>query len=128
MGIRSFSGRSGECELWLAGADGARAGQITSFGGLPAGSPNWSPDGSRLVFDAVKGGRSVIYTSARRAVDLFMQDAWDNMMPCSDEPVDAVVGRLVLLHVAEPVLVARDKVRNLRAGGACSSLSHSPAV
>jgi Tol biopolymer transport system component len=77
------SDRSGEYELWVANADGASARRITSFGGLPVGSPNWSPDGSRIVFDAVKDGRSVIYTVNAQGgpPQLFLQDAWDNMMP-----------------------------------------------
>jgi ubiquinone/menaquinone biosynthesis C-methylase UbiE len=36
---------------------------------------------------------------------------------CSDDPVDAVVGRLVLFHVTDPVLVVRHQIRNLRTRG-----------
>ena len=35
----------------------------------------------------------------------------------SNEPVDAVLCRLLLFHVADPVAVARHQVRNLRPGG-----------
>jgi ubiquinone/menaquinone biosynthesis C-methylase UbiE len=40
----------------------------------------------------------------------------------SDEPVDAVVGRLVLFHVADPVLVARHHVQSLRGGGVFAAI------
>ena len=35
----------------------------------------------------------------------------------ADTPFDAVVGRLLLFHVANPVLVARHQLQNLRSGG-----------
>ena len=45
------SDRAGELEIWVANADGSEARQLTHRAGHVAGSPDWSPDGRRLVFD-----------------------------------------------------------------------------
>jgi dipeptidyl aminopeptidase/acylaminoacyl peptidase len=48
--------RSGDKnEVWVAEADGSRAQQLTHGLGYGSGSPSWSPDGRRIVFDSFGG-------------------------------------------------------------------------
>jgi Tol biopolymer transport system component len=58
--IAFASDRSGSYEIWVAGADGSGAVQLTSQGGH-AGSPRWSPDGRRIAFDGSVGGNADIF-------------------------------------------------------------------
>ena len=46
-----LSNRSGESEIWIAGADGTGAVKITSLGRLSS-FPRWSPDGKLIAFMA----------------------------------------------------------------------------
>jgi Tol biopolymer transport system component len=55
------SNQTGAYEIWTAGADGAAAARLTSFGGPMVGTPRWSPDGRRIAFDARVGGAAAIY-------------------------------------------------------------------
>ena len=50
--IAFSSERSGTPEIWVAGADGLNLRRLTFFDGQCAGTPRWSPDGKRIVFDA----------------------------------------------------------------------------
>lgn len=59
------SGRNGPQEIWLAGAsDGEGVRQITHVNGPITGTPRWSPDGTRIAFDARVDGNGDIYTVA----------------------------------------------------------------
>jgi eukaryotic-like serine/threonine-protein kinase len=40
----------------MSDADGSHPVQLTTFGGGQAGTPRWSPDGRRLVFDSTQAG------------------------------------------------------------------------
>ncbi|MDX2153841.1 MAG: protein kinase [Bryobacteraceae bacterium] len=55
------SNRSGYLEIWLSERDGSNPSQLTSFNGLPTGSPRWSPDGRFIVFDSRPQGRADVY-------------------------------------------------------------------
>ena len=81
--IAWVSDRSGTREIWIANADASDARQLTHFGGLPVGTPRWSPDSRQIVFDSVREGRSAIYIVAVDAGKprLFVADADDDMMP-----------------------------------------------
>ncbi len=49
--IAFVSDRSGALQIWTADSDGLDVIQLTSFKGESVGSPHWSPDSRRLVFD-----------------------------------------------------------------------------
>ncbi|HBY62717.1 MAG TPA: hypothetical protein DEH78_23080 [Solibacterales bacterium] len=55
------SNRSGYLEIWLSERDGSNPSQLTSFNGLPTGSPRWSPDGRFIVFDSRPQEQADIY-------------------------------------------------------------------
>ncbi|MDX2149488.1 MAG: hypothetical protein SFV54_02050 [Bryobacteraceae bacterium] len=44
--------RTGADEIWIAGTDGSNERRLTRLEGPTAGSAKWSPDGSRLIFNA----------------------------------------------------------------------------
>jgi Tol biopolymer transport system component/DNA-binding winged helix-turn-helix (wHTH) protein len=50
--IAFYADRSGRRELWLAGADGSDAIQLTDFYAWATVAPSWSPDDTHLVFFA----------------------------------------------------------------------------
>ena len=56
------SDRSGNWEIWTAGADGSNPVQVTHLGGANAGTPRWSPDGQRIAFDWNVRGHFDVYT------------------------------------------------------------------
>jgi eukaryotic-like serine/threonine-protein kinase len=58
--IAFISTRSGQSEVWTAGADGSNPVQITSQGFSPA-APRWSPDGQHLAFAKRPGGNVDVY-------------------------------------------------------------------
>lgn len=55
------STRDGDQAIWVSEADGRYARRIAGFHGYPAGSPRWSPSGSRVAFDAAVAGHSNIF-------------------------------------------------------------------
>jgi Tol biopolymer transport system component len=59
--IAFVSDRSGKWELWVSGADGKEASQLTNFAAASVGSPRWSPDGQSIAFDARPNGHSAIF-------------------------------------------------------------------
>ena len=63
-----MSNRSGETEIWTAGADGGNLMPLTAMGtlGTFAGTPRWSPDGLEIAFDARPRNNPDIYSSMRK--------------------------------------------------------------
>lgn len=55
------STRSGNFEIWRAGADGLDLVQLTSLGGPLSGTPRWSPDGHWICFDSRPGSHANIH-------------------------------------------------------------------
>ncbi len=55
------SDRTGWEEIYLANADCSNVRQLTNFREIGVGSPRWSPDGTRVVFDRRNRGESDIY-------------------------------------------------------------------
>jgi Tol biopolymer transport system component len=55
------STRTGAKEIWIANADGSNQTQLTFFNGASMGSPQFSPDGTRIAFDGYASGSSDIY-------------------------------------------------------------------
>lgn len=60
--VAFMSGRSGFDEIWLANSDCSNPAQLTAFRQNGIGSPRWSPDGTRLVFDRHVDGQPDIFT------------------------------------------------------------------
>ena len=53
---------AGSIQIWTCDADGSRPSQLTNMDPLATtGSPRWSPDGQRIVFDSNAGGSYQIY-------------------------------------------------------------------
>lgn len=48
-------------EIWVANIDGSSAMQLTAMQASNTGSPRWSPDGTRIVFESTKEGQSELY-------------------------------------------------------------------
>ncbi|GAB5520778.1 MAG: winged helix-turn-helix domain-containing protein [Rhodothermales bacterium] len=59
--IAFTSDRSGSPELWISDMDGSQLRKVTAFEGPFVGSPQWSPDGKRLVFEARAQGNADVY-------------------------------------------------------------------
>ncbi len=85
--IAFASGRSGAPEIWVAGSDGLNLRRLTFFDGYFAGTPRWSMDGKRIVFDArppaskpsiyvvpASGGQPIRLTNAEGDVPSWSRD------------------------------------------------------
>lgn len=59
--IAFVSDRSGHWAVWMADSDGTHLTKLTSFEGHWMGAVSWSPDGTRLVFDARPKGNSNLF-------------------------------------------------------------------
>ena len=59
--IAFASDRSGHWAVWMANADGTNLVQLTTFEGHWIGCVSWSPDGTKLIFDARPSGNSNIF-------------------------------------------------------------------
>ncbi|MEZ5397475.1 MAG: hypothetical protein R2724_32500 [Bryobacterales bacterium] len=55
------SGRTGFREIWMSEADGSNPRQVSFFNGPSAGTPQWSPDGRKLVLDARLDGSGDVF-------------------------------------------------------------------
>ena len=53
--------RSGPYGVWVSDADGSHAEELFSRSGKDCGTPNWSPDGRRIAFNADLEGNFDIY-------------------------------------------------------------------
>jgi Tol biopolymer transport system component len=55
------SSRSGYTEVWTSNLDGSHAAPLTNFRSSVTGSPQWAPDGKRVVFDSRVEGQPDLY-------------------------------------------------------------------
>ena len=68
-------------EIWICERDGANARQLTNLAGPSAGAPNWSPDGSQIVFDARLPGSAIFVIPAAGGAEARVVDSlgyWQN--------------------------------------------------
>jgi len=49
--IAFASNRTGASQIWMSDSEGANLVQLTNFNGPFVGTPSWSPDGQKIVFD-----------------------------------------------------------------------------
>jgi len=77
------SQRSGNQDIWVSDIDGLNPLQIASLPGSPAGSPRWSPTGTRVAFDAsIAGHYGIFVVGAQGGKPLpLTHDLWDNVVP-----------------------------------------------
>ena len=71
--IAFASDRSGYFSIWIARADGTEARDIAAGQHLMAGAPRWSPDGTRIAFDA--------HGNAGESSDIYVIDADGSASP-----------------------------------------------
>lgn len=55
------SNRTGNDELWVAGANGELPARVTNFGGPVTGNAHWSPDGQYLAVDSRPYGNADVF-------------------------------------------------------------------
>jgi Tol biopolymer transport system component/DNA-binding winged helix-turn-helix (wHTH) protein len=67
--IAFCSDRGGPPEIWMSDPDGTNVIRLTDLKNLVAGSPSWSPDSSKIVFDS----RAEIHPGQRHA-DVYIVD------------------------------------------------------
>jgi dipeptidyl aminopeptidase/acylaminoacyl peptidase len=84
--------------IWVADTDGKNARNVSPETGTDFASPAWSPDGRRIVFIGVAGGRQQVHVMDRdgknvRQVTDLPANAWD--------PAFGADGRLAYLTVAK---------------------------
>jgi len=74
LGLLAFrSDRTGAPEIWISTSDGASQKKVTSLNSR-SGSPRWSPDGRRLVFDSRR---------ENAASDIYLMDCDPEELQCS---------------------------------------------
>jgi Tol biopolymer transport system component/DNA-binding winged helix-turn-helix (wHTH) protein len=56
-----LSWRSGNPEVWISNREGSDPVQLSSFGGPQIGTPSWSPDSRRIVFDVRAADKPELY-------------------------------------------------------------------
>jgi Tol biopolymer transport system component/DNA-binding winged helix-turn-helix (wHTH) protein len=78
------SQRSGDEGIWVSDMDGGSPLQIAAFQGYPAGSPRWSPTGTRVVFDASPFGHADIFIVGAQGIPRpvrLTEEAAENVFP-----------------------------------------------
>ena len=78
------STRDGDQAIWVSATDGRDARRIAAFHGYPAGSPRWSPSGSRVAFDAAVAGNSNIFVVSAQGGEptSLTRESGENVVPC----------------------------------------------
>ena len=81
--IAFVSTRSGGAEVWIAGRDGSRPRQLSTFGRASMRVPRWSPDGRTILISATVNGQPDLYSfdAASGAMTRLTDDQDDEVAP-----------------------------------------------
>ncbi|MFM8392611.1 MAG: winged helix-turn-helix domain-containing protein [Acidobacteriota bacterium] len=81
--IAFISNRTGKDEIWTANFDCSQSRQLTNLAENAVGSPRWSPDGQKLIFDHHIDGQSEIsmIDVNSRIVTRLTNDPFPNFLP-----------------------------------------------
>jgi Tol biopolymer transport system component len=77
------SNRTGNDELWVAGADGESPSRVTNFAGPVTGNARWSPDGRLLAVDSRPYGNSDVFLipAGGGHIERFTRDPSNEVLP-----------------------------------------------
>jgi Tol biopolymer transport system component/DNA-binding winged helix-turn-helix (wHTH) protein len=106
------SWRSGNPEVWMCDRNGSNPVQLSSFGGPQVGTPSWSSDNRRIVFDVRVSGNAELYIVN---VDGGPPKRFVTGTPSAANPFWSVDGRWIYFNTERPDAIWKAPVQG---GGA----------
>jgi Tol biopolymer transport system component len=98
MAVAITDSQTGNADLWTYDLSGGVPARLTSFPGMD-GAPNWSPDGSRIVFSSIRSGHPGTWMMDAHGGGERMLQASERASYPTDWSPD---GRLVLARFLDP--------------------------
>jgi len=104
----------GRHALWVVASDGPGARKLTEYAMRTYGGVSWEPDGKRLVYAALTGGRMQLFaiSAAGGAPQQLTEDASSLFTPCASPDGDLIAATRIshrrdLWRLALPTVTAR---------------------